>query len=103
MCGIAGLFGLADQDIITRMSKTMMLRGPDDHGFFVDEENQVSLAHRRLSILDLTSAGHQPMTDSSGRYIIVHNGEVYNFRELKQELEGLGYRFKSHTDTEVIL
>ena len=103
MCGIAGLFGLADQDIITLMSKTMTPRGPDDHGFFVDEENQVSLAHRRLSILDLTSAGHQPMTDSSGRYVIVHNGEVYNFRELKQELEGLGYSFKSHTDTEVIL
>lgn len=103
MCGIAGLFGHADQDIITRMSKSMTSRGPDDHGFFVDEENQVSLAHRRLSILDLTSAGHQPMRDSSGRYIIVHNGEVYNFRELKQELEGFGYSFKSHTDTEVIL
>lgn len=103
MCGIAGLFGLADQDIITWMSKTMTPRGPDDHGCFVDEENQVSLAHRRLSILDLTSAGHQPMNDSSSRYVIVHNGEVYNFRELKQKLEGLGYSFKSHTDTEVIL
>jgi asparagine synthase (glutamine-hydrolysing) len=103
MCGIAGLFGLAGQDIITRMSKTMTPRGPDDHGFFVDEENQVSLAHRRLSILDLTSAGHQPMNDSSGRYVIVYNGEVYNFRELKQELEDLEHSFKSHTDTEVIL
>jgi len=103
MCGIAGLFGLSEQDIITRMSESMTSRGPDDHGLFVDEENQVSLAHRRLSILDLTFAGHQPMNDSSGRYVIVHNGEVYNFRELKQELEGLGYRFKSHTDTEVIL
>lgn len=103
MCGITGLFGLADQDIITRMSKSMTPRGPDDHGFFVDEESQASLAHRRLSILDLTSAGHQPMNDSSGRYVIVHNGEVYNFRELKQELEGLGYSFKSHTDTEIIL
>jgi asparagine synthase (glutamine-hydrolysing) len=78
-------------------------RGPDDEGTWHDDARQVALAHRRLSILDPSPAGHQPMEDARGRLRMVYNGEVYNFAALRTELEGLGETFRSHTDTEVIL
>ncbi len=83
------------------MATAVAHRGPDDQGVFSD--GPVGFAHRRLSILDLTTAGHQPMQTEDGRYTIVYNGEVYNFQELRRELEGSGYRFRSHTDAEVVL
>src|SRR5207253_1816540 len=76
-------------------------RGPDDVGLYLD--NHIGLGHRRLSIIDLSRAGHQPMSYADGRYWITYNGEVYNYRELRTELEGKGYKFHSQTDTEVIL
>jgi len=103
MCGISGIVGLADRQIVVAMSDAMIHRGPDDHGVFVDSRNQVSLGHRRLSILDVSGAGHQPMSYREGRYWIVYNGEIYNFRELRRQLETLGHEFVSNSDTEVVL
>lgn len=77
--------------------------GPDDAGLFLHPNLPLALGHRRLSILDLTSAGHQPMSVAEGRLQIVYNGEIYNFREIRSELESMGYRFRTQTDTEVIL
>ena len=103
MCGIAGIVGLADREIVVAMSDAMIHRGPDDQGVFVDPLTRVSLGHRRLSILDVSSAGHQPMSYRDGRYWIVFNGEIYNFRELRRQLEALGHGFLSNSDTEVVL
>jgi len=105
MCGITGLINfdntpVDDESILSMMDK-MKHRGPDDDGLFVN--NNIGLGFVRLSILDLSEAGHQPMFDISGRYLIVHNGEIFNFIELRKELEKKGYNFKSNTDTEVIL
>ena len=105
MCGIAGIINFKNQKtnsgIITDMMDQIRHRGPDDDGMYI--ENGIALGFVRLSILDLSNAGHQPMHDSSGRYTIIHNGEVYNYIEIRQELEKKGYDFKSKTDTEVIL
>jgi asparagine synthase (glutamine-hydrolysing) len=98
MCGIAG-FNFGDRQAVERMIDAMRHRGPDDRGLYVD--GRVSLGHSRLSILDLSPCGHQPM-ERQGRQI-VFNGEIYNFRELRRELEGCGYTFTSGTDTEVVL
>lgn len=108
MCGIAGTWAtsLSGEDIsaqITRMTSSLVHRGPDQQGVWTDSENHVGLGHRRLSILDLTESGRQPMTSRSGRYVIVFNGEIYNFLELKKRLEGLRYEFRGHSDTEVLL
>ena len=100
MCGING-FNWKDEYKIEKMNSRLKHRGPDDEGIYVDEE--VSLGHLRLSIIDLSKNGHQPMFDRRERFYIVYNGEVYNFKELRAELESLGYSFKSNTDTEVIL
>jgi asparagine synthase (glutamine-hydrolysing) len=83
------------------MTELLAHRGPNDEGVFTD--GPAGLGHRRLAIIDLTSAGHQPMASSDGQYVISYNGEVYNFRELRVELEALGRRFRSRTDTEVVL
>lgn len=102
MCGIAGLFGPGwNQAQLRRMMNSQRHRGPDDCGIFVDETGLAGLAHNRLSILDLSSAGHQPMPNASETLQIVFNGEVYNFLELRNELSG--YPFRTNTDTEVIL
>jgi len=109
MCGIAGFIsskGLPENatGIARRMADALAYRGPDDSGTWLDEQSGVALAHRRLSILDLSPEGHQPMASTSGRYVIVFNGEVYNHAELRQALgtpDGLSWR--GHSDTEVML
>jgi len=105
MCGIAGILQPADApvplDVLQKMAHAIAHRGPDGEGFY--QEGGAGLCHRRLAILDLTSAGHQPMLSPDGRWAITYNGEVYNFKELRQELERLGHPFHSGTDTEVVL
>src|SRR5439155_7705837 len=78
-------------------------RGPDDEGIFVSADGRAALVHTRLAVLDLTAAGHQPMRSADGRYTITFNGEIYNFRELRSELERCGESFATQTDTEVLL
>lgn len=105
MCGICGALNFSGEpvlpDILRRMTDALSHRGPDGRGVYTD--GATGLGHRRLAILDLSPAGRQPMTTPDGRYTIVYNGEVYNFRELRAELEGRGVRFVSRSDTEVIL
>jgi asparagine synthase (glutamine-hydrolysing) len=85
------------------MRDSMAHGGPDDRGLYIDKDNNVALGHRRLSIIDLTSLGHQPMSSEEGNIWITYNGEVYNFLELKEDLKNSGYTFQSNSDTEVIL
>jgi asparagine synthase (glutamine-hydrolysing) len=85
------------------MSDTLLHRGPDDEGSFIDEAAGLALGFRRLSIIDLSPEGHQPMTSKDGRYVLIFNGEIYNFQELRRELEDLGHPFRGHSDTEVML
>jgi len=98
MCGIAG-FNWPDQGLLEKMTGTLKHRGPDDEGFYVD--GNVSMGHRRLSIIDTSEKGHQPMRFKN--LVIIHNGEIYNFKELREELKSKGYNFVSNTDTEVAL
>lgn len=100
MCGIAGIAGRPDAALIRAMTDTLVHRGPDGEGQYTDDA--VSLGHRRLSIIDL-AGGAQPMAYAGGRYQIVYNGEVYNFQELRRELEGCGHVFQTRSDTEVLL
>jgi asparagine synthase (glutamine-hydrolysing) len=102
MCGIAGIYGGRPrrQDLL-RMSRLQSHRGPDGEGYHLDDE--VGLAHRRLSIIDLSAAGANPMYNEEGDLALVFNGEIYNFRELRAELEAKGHRFRSRTDTEVVV
>jgi asparagine synthase (glutamine-hydrolysing) len=85
------------------MADAIAHRGPDDRGYFYDREHGVAFAHNRLSIIDLSTAGHQPMTSEYGQFVLSYNGELYNFLELRSELERLGHRFRSRTDSEVVL
>jgi asparagine synthase (glutamine-hydrolysing) len=105
MCGVAGILNLdgapASARLVEAMTDAMVHRGPDDEGHFTD--GPCSLGHRRLSIIDLSSAGHQPMMTPEGRFTISYNGELYNYRELRGALEGCGWRFRSGSDTEVLL
>jgi asparagine synthase (glutamine-hydrolysing) len=108
MCGIAGILTHSAaqenlENLIQRMQQALHHRGPDDLGIFIAPDRQAAIAHTRLAILDLSSAGHQPMSSPDGRYWITFNGEIYNFQELRQILMGKGETFHSHTDTEVIL
>lgn len=100
MCGICG-FNWRDEDLVRRMAQTMAHRGPDQDGVFVS--NEWSLGHRRLSIIDLSEHGRQPMTNEDGTLQVVYNGEIYNFAEIRAELEPKGHVFRSHSDTEVII
>lgn len=105
MCGIVGVVRFDEKPIkkesLATMMQTIKHRGPDDEGVFID--GHVGLGHVRLSILDLSEAGHQPMTDPTGRYTIIQNGESYNYIELREELQSMGYSFRTQTDTEVVL
>ncbi len=106
MCGIAGFYNSKGQDLdwqgcLTRMKDILIHRGPDDSGIWMDRDAGIGLAHRRLSILDLSPEGHQPMFSTSGRFAIVFNGEIYNFQAIRNELPHTGWR--GHSDTEVIL
>jgi len=103
MCGIVGFQGECSiQDLVSAKS-AIAHRGPDDFGLFEDNAHRVGLAHTRLSILDLSPHGHQPMVSQDGKVVLVFNGEIYNFRELRFELLSKGYTFKGHSDTEVLL
>jgi asparagine synthase (glutamine-hydrolysing) len=104
MCGIYGILSLSgaqqhEPAVLSRMGKAMIHRGPDDEGSFTD--SQMLLGMRRLSIIDV-SGGHQPLTNEDGSIVVVCNGEIYNYRELRQRLQADGYRFRTHSDTEVI-
>ncbi len=107
MCGITGIINFNREKIsladLNRFKDSLSHRGPDGEGTYLNEVDCVALGHRRLSILDITETGKQPMNYDNQRYWIVYNGEIYNFVELKKELSDLGYIFKSNTDTEVIL
>jgi len=105
MCGIAGVFNLNGEPFalsgLKKMANAIAHRGPDGEGFYTD--NNIGLAHRRLAILDTSSKGAQPMTSKNGEWVVVFNGCIYNFLELKQELQSKGHEFYSTTDTEVIV
>jgi len=104
MCGISGIINKngksVDKSQIKKMNNLIIHRGPDDEGFYF--ESNFAFGHRRLSIIDLSSDGHQPM-HYTNKYVIIYNGEVYNYLEIKEDLQKDGYVFYSRTDTEVIL
>lgn len=103
MCGILGFSGNFNSFLIQEGLAQITHRGPDDFGVYINSESNVVLGHRRLSILDLSPQGHQPMASDDGKVVLVFNGEIYNFRELRLELEQLGHNFIGHSDTEVLL
>src|SRR5215467_13774357 len=112
MCGISGFLDVSQsrpaeelRNIALRMANTLRHRGPNDFGVWADAGAGIALSMRRLAILDLSTAGHQPMESASGRYIIVFNGEIYNYEDLRNELlkTERSYAFRGSSDTEVIL
>jgi len=108
MCGIAGIISAAPADFkggatIENVCASMRARGPDAVGYWTDTTNGISLGHRRLSVIDVDERANQPMTAGCERYVIVFNGEIYNFRELRQMLEVKGEGFQTRSDTEVLL
>ncbi len=108
MCGIAGVLNLTSsrgqlERNAMAMAESIAYRGPDDHGIWSDLESGIALTHRRLSIVDLSPAGHQPMVSANGRFVVTYNGEIYNYQELRPELEARGTKFRGHSDTEVML
>ncbi len=108
MCGICGIYHFRNNQIVEAeqlrlMNDRLVHRGPDDAGDYISPDRKLGLAHRRLSIIDLSSLGRQPMADSSGRRQIVFNGEIYNHLDLRRVLEQKGHHFRSRTDTETVL
>lgn len=105
MCGIAGIFNIkgerVEPAVLRKMTDAIAHRGPDGEGQWI--EGNVGLGHRRLAIIDLSPAGHQPMVSAEQRFVLSYNGEIYNFKELRSELEALGHHFRSRTDSEVVL
>lgn len=106
MCGIAGLLDRRVPEpgpLVSGMIASIRYRGPDDSGVWCDPMFGLALGHARLSILDLSEEGHEPMTSSSGRFVLIYNVEVYNYAELRSDLELIGAKFRGHSDTEVML
>ena len=108
MCGITGIINLTndlvcEKNEILNFNKSLVHRGPDDNGIYINSNKKISLGHCRLNIIDLTQNGKQPMSYLNDRYWITFNGEIFNFLELKKELKFFGYKFYNNTDTEVIL
>src|SRR6266545_1311260 len=108
MCGIAGLIERSPEARVGAMLKAIEHRGRDDEGVWTSgpihaDGSRVCFGHRRLSIIDTTSAGHQPMLSHDGRLVVILNGEIYNYRELREQLQSKGHRFQTQTDTEVLL
>src|SRR5450755_4270823 len=109
MCGIAGMLtahGFTSERVaedLQKMTRTLIHRGPDDGGVWCDAAAGVGLGHRRLSIIDLSPLGHQPMSNEDGSVVIIYNGEIYNHQMLRVELEAKGHRFHSQSDTEAII
>ena len=106
MCGIVGLWSRDINDIeanMSRMTETLHHRGPDDYGCISLLNKGVGLGHRRLAVIDLSKAGHQPMSDKNNSLFVVFNGEIYNFRKLRSNLQKLGHIFSTETDTEVLI
>src|SRR5215467_7765543 len=109
MCGLIGFLQSPDETELLlcqharRMADTLTHRGPDDSGVWADATAGIALGFRRLAILDLSPTGHQPMFSADGRYAVVFNGEIYNYRDLRAELEKYGVHFRSTSDTEAIL
>lgn len=106
MCGINGMFHLqaqkkVDERILTKMRDSLQHRGPDDKGIFIDRN--IGLGHRRLSILDVSAAGHQPFFSDNGRFVLTYNGEIYNYKEFYSELTRNGFNIKTNSDTEVLI
>ena len=106
MCGILGVIK-SNQKIDRHLFANMLLeikhRGPENEGLWFNQQENVAFGHRRLAVIDLSLGGHQPMIGADGRFVITYNGEIYNYRELKRELENMGHVFKSQSDTEVLL
>src|SRR5688572_17485339 len=108
MCGIAGLISVNPEERVAAMLRAIAHRGYDDEGVWSsaplgESGRRACLGHRRLAIIDTSSAGHQPMLSADGRFSVTFNGEIYNYRELRRRLEGLGREFRTDTDTEVML
>src|SRR5262245_22536270 len=109
MCGIAGIFAYhyaanpIDREEHLRIRDHMATRGPDGKGAWFSQDGRIGFGHRRLSIIDLTEAGAQPMVSADGRLVVTFNGEIYNYRDLRQGLEAKGRIFHSNSDTEVLL
>ena len=103
MCGIIGFNGQFSRVDLLAGLEIMRHRGPDDSGLWIDPSKNVGLAHARLSIIDLSPLGHQPMVDPTTGTQLVFNGEIYNYRELRAQLEARGHTFRGHSDTEVLL
>ena len=109
MCGIVGVWdrsrggGGAERARLCAAMASLRHRGPDDHGVWQGGGGEVAMGHQRLSIIDISASGHQPMVSADGRYVLSYNGEIYNFRDLRAELESAGHRFASHSDSEVLL
>src|SRR5579864_3918622 len=103
MCGICGTAGFVDIALLKRMVNIIRHRGPDDSGVHVSTKHHIGLGNCRLSIIDLSPAGHMPMSNEDGSIWITQNGEIYNFPELRHELEQRGHKFRSRSDTEVLI
>jgi asparagine synthase (glutamine-hydrolysing) len=103
MCGIIGISGVVHAEALKTGLSSLTHRGPDDSGIFIDEPAHIALGHRRLSILDMSPLGHQPMVGANGSVVLIFNGEIYNFRQLRAELEAKRFSFRGHSDTEVLL
>src|SRR5258708_4019374 len=106
MCGISGLANWGDSETLARMTHVQSHRGPDDSGLWerrFPDGSTIGLGSRRLAILDLSTGGHMPMSNEDGSVWITYNGEIYNFADLRSELESKGHRFRSHTDTETVI